>query len=169
MGWLLTAKSELNAWPAEGATAHVSPVDLAGHSPYYAALFRQRDFRPVNIASLPVTAPVTQAQLHQIVQALYSKQLKLDMESAEPILRAAHLLDLRCIIAAAELYIAEHFIPAAAVEVHCSLSRTTYCCWTSQTRGSFRTQCSCNISCGRSTQHACPNVLQNRLLVCLKL
>ena len=65
-----------------------------------------------------MAAPVTQLQLHQIIRALYSKQLQLNMDSAEPILRAAHLMDIRCIVSAAEVYIAKHFIPIAPVEVH---------------------------------------------------
>ena len=64
-----------------------------------------------------MTAPVTQAQLHQIVEALYSKQLQLDMQSAEAMLRTAHFLDLGCIQTAAELYLAKHFVPIAPVEV----------------------------------------------------
>ena len=64
-----------------------------------------------------MTAPVTQAQLHQVIEALYSKQLRLDMQSAEAILRTAHYLDLSCVQASAELFIARHFIPIAPVEV----------------------------------------------------
>ena len=61
-----------------------------------------------------------------MVEALYSKQIQLDMESAETILRTAHFLGLDCVTAAAEAYVAKHFIPIAPVQASPTLPPAQY-------------------------------------------
>ena len=98
--------------------AHASAADLDAHSAYFKRMFASRQLQP----SLPLPKSFSQAQLHDLIEALYAKQLELNPAAAEPVLRAAYTLGIGCILRAAEQYTAEHFLPESPAEVSSLLS-----------------------------------------------
>ena len=106
------------------STAHASTADLAAHSAHFSRLFSSR-VQPSSLGALAVPTWVSQQLLHAMVQALYAKQLSLDSTTAEPILRAAHALEMPCIVKAAAGFVARHFLPDSPGEV----SLCTGCTW----------------------------------------
>ena len=104
----------------KGQTAHVAPVDLAEHSTYFASVFNsdqtfQQDAN--GLQCLPVSIETTQACLHNMVGALYSRSIQLTPATVEVTLRTAKFLGMTSIVIACTSYITKHLIKDAALQV----------------------------------------------------